>query len=260
MQADRMSADGREGGAALQAKQIRPGVTLPDWSVVTSDQARKALAGIFEVFSLDNCWDDFSTAEESIWRAVLESFVKVGRPPTITELSETATRPTEEVSVLLESLQRRDLVVFEPKTSLIAGAYPLTARPTEHRVHLGSHVVHAMCAIDALGVGRMYDRDVMIESSCRANGTPIRIATAHNGTTLRLVAPSTAVVWSGTQPTEGCAADTLCTVIAFFESGETLETWRNLEIPDMPGYELSVEEAMQVGMALFGPMLRPSAS
>ena len=115
--------------------------------------------------------------------------------------------------------------------------------------------MHAMCAIDALGVGRMYRRDVVIESHCRATHQPIRLVTADLGRRLTSVEPDHAVVWSGIRATEGCAADTLCPLIAFFLDDAVLEQWRLAQHPSVPGYRLSITEAMEAGMAIFGPML-----
>ena len=71
--------------------------------------------------------------------------------------------------------------------------------------------------------------------------------------------PASAVVWSGIRPTQGTAANTLCTVLAFFASDEALETWRREEHPDQQGYPLSMQEGLEVGKAIFGPMLRSTA-
>ena len=119
----------------------------------------------------------------------------------------------------------------------------------------GEVVVHAMCAIDALGVGRMAGRDVVIESRCRATRQPIRIVTAGGGRRLGTVAPETAVAWSGIRATGGCAANTPCPLIAFFAADRALVDWRAKEHPSVPGYRLSIAEAMEAGMAIFGPML-----
>jgi hypothetical protein len=53
----------------------------------------------------------------------------------------------------------------------------------------------------------------------------------------------------------GCAADTLCTVITFFCSAAHLEAWRSANHPDAAGFRLSLDEAVQVGRAIFGPTL-----
>ncbi len=189
-------------------------------------------------------------ASRSSWAT--SSAVKTGPWYIFLAVAVTAFAP-EKVRGIVQGLRDRDLVVLDGEA--ITGAYPLTDRRTEHTVRVGEHAIHAMCAIDALGVGKMVGRDVEIESSCRASGAPIRVATAGNGTVVKSISPTSAVVWSGIRDTEGCAADTLCTIMAFFASDDALETWREVEHPDTPGHRLTVEEATQVGAALFGPML-----
>jgi hypothetical protein len=112
-----------------------------------------------------------------------------------------------------------------------------------------------MCAIDALGVGAMLGRDIAIASGCRQCGAAISVTTQGTGTALAIVAPDGALVWSGMRTDAGCAADTLCTVIAFFCSDAHLEAWRSANHPHAAGYRLSLDVALQVGRAIFGPTL-----
>ena len=235
--------------------EIRPGVNFPDWTAITSAQARSALNDIIRAFGIDRCWRDYSPDEDLCRRTILQAYLDQGRPPTISQLSARLGRSANAVGQILLSLKRRDLVLFDEQTASIQGTYPLCERETEHSVRLGDIVVHAMCAIDALGTGRMYRRDAVIESRCRATMAPIRIATTDLGRSLGAVAPAQAVVWSGIRATEGCAADTLCPLMAFFADDTALEDWRTKEHPTVPGYRLSIAEAMETGMAIFGPML-----
>ena len=235
---------------------LRPGVRFPDHRAVNSDVARTALDDIVAAFGIDS-WEGYDEGEDRVRRAILEHYALSGRAPSLARLAEVTAFAPEKVRGIVHGLRERDLVVMEGEA--IVGAYPLTNRRTEHTVHVGEHAVHAMCAIDALGVGKMVGRDVEIDSSCRASGAPIRVATGGNGTVVESISPATAVVWSGIRDTEGCAADTLCTIMAFFASDDALETWRKVEHPDTPGHRLTVEEGMQVGAALFGPMLAKAA-
>jgi hypothetical protein len=112
-----------------------------------------------------------------------------------------------------------------------------------------------MCAVDALGIGAMFDADVVIKSGCRACGGSIRIATRDRGVALDSVEPGTTVVWSGNHYEGACAATSLCTVIAFFCSEAHLEDrWRTNRLGS-EGYCPTPDEAMQVGRALFAPVL-----
>ena len=237
--------------------EVRPGATFPEWDAVSSEQARHALGAILKAFGAETCWKDFQSDEDQIRQTVLRSYLSVGRAPSLSELTETTDLDLQEVRGLLQKLRKRDLVVLSDDGERITGAYPFTDNKTEHRVTVGDQTVYAMCAIDALGVGYMYGADVTIESSCRATGRPIRIATKNQGAQLESYEPSNAVVWSGIRPTHGTAATSLCTVLAFFSSDEALEKWRLEEHPDQRGYPLSMQEGFEVGKAIFGPTLRP---
>ncbi len=43
--------------------------------------------------------------------------------------------------------------------------------------------------------------------------------------------------------------------MAFFADDAALEDWHIKEHPTVPGYRLSIPDAMETGMAIFGPML-----
>jgi hypothetical protein len=107
-----------------------------------------------------------------------------------------------------------------------------------------------MCAIDALGAGAMCRDDTTIRSACGACGAVIVARTAYRGMTLKEVAPPDAVVWIGLRSSGGCAAASLCRELLFFCGDRSLARWRAAHGP-VKGYQLSPEEAFQVGKALF---------
>ena len=239
----------------LTTFELRPGVNMPDWSVVTSALAKQALADINEAFGIEKCFTEYDRDEDRVRIGILRFFARHGRAPTMDELAEKLGLPKTEVSQHLVRLKKKDLVVLDDAMERIVGAYPLTERETEHLVEIEGQQIHAMCAIDALGTGSMFKKDIRIRSSCRATGTPITIELTANGTEIRSIDPVTAIVWSGIQLSDGCAADSLCTVLAFFSSDDAFENWRIKEHPDTPGYRLTVNEGMQVGRAIFNPFL-----
>ncbi len=239
---------------------IRPGVVFPNWSAVRSERAEAAAFAIFEVFGIEKCWIDYRESEDRVRRAVLDHYASDGHAPSISQLSMVTDIAAGELRDLLTRLRKRDLLVLDESGERITGAYPFAEWDTGHRVHLKGRALHAMCAIDALGAGAMYGADVTIESACRACGEPIQVETADGGSALKAVTPATAVVWSGVEYAEGCAATSLCTVIAFFCSDEHLTQWREDEHPGVDGFRLSIDEAQQVGMAIFTPMLAPATS
>ncbi len=238
------------------AVELRPGVSFPDWSMVTADAAQEALPPIMNEIGAETRRADYDGGEDLARRAFLDLYGREGQAPTRAALAADTGMDAASVSMALARLRSRDIVVLDADTGEITGAYPFTDNDTGHRVRLGAHVLNAMCAIDALGAGAMYGRDVAIDSTCRRCAAPVRLTTRDNGAALDDISPSPTVVWSGICY-EGQAATSLCTVIAFFCSAEHLAAWRD-ETADSTGFELSPEEAMEVGKAIFAPLLAPA--
>lgn len=243
------------------AVEIRRGVFRPDWSAVTAPTAREALSGGMAARAgLLQKWSHaLDESEDVIWRTVLRLYADRGRPPSIGELVTETGIQADRVTALLGNLQLRDLVSLESGSERILFAYPFTEAETGHRVKLKGQLLHALCAIDALGVGSMYRTDVTIESPCRFCGKPIGIATTSEGRTLRSVSPAEAVVWYDFAY-EGSAAASCCPVIAFFCSDGHLRCWLGDQRLPRQGVRLAIDEALQVGRAVFGPVLAEPSS
>ncbi len=239
----------------LPSFELRSGVAFPDWAAVTSPTAADALVAILTAFDPAKNWSGYDDEEDRVRQAVIEGLAELDGVPDAEWIAALTGLDEGRVAALLDRLAARDLVVRDGGSNAILGAYPLTTRSTEHRVGFGGKVTHAMCAIDALGTGAMFDADVVIESRCRACGGPIRIATKDRGIALDSVEPGSTVVWSGNQYEGACAATSLCTVIAFFCSEAHLEDWWRTNRSGSEGYRLTPDEAMQVGRALFAPVL-----
>ncbi|MGH8672852.1 MAG: alkylmercury lyase family protein [Burkholderiales bacterium] len=263
MNEGRASAPSLLGPATLSASDLpsyylRPGVTFPDWSAVTAPAADNALTAILSAFDLAQQWGGYGAEEDRVRRAVIEGLVELDRAPDAAWIVIRTGLDQGRVAALLDRLVSRDLVVRDSDSNAIVGAYPLTTRSTEHRVRFGGRIVQAMCAVDAFGIGAMFRADAVIESRCRACRAPIRVATRDLGTALDHVEPGSTVVWSGIRYDGACAATSICTIIAFFCSEDHLEEWRRTNHPDTEGYRLAPDEAMQVGLALFAPVLTPA--
>lgn len=233
---------------------LRPGVAFPDWSAIVSPVAGEALTAMIDAFGVEQRWRGYGGEEDGVHVALLQRYARQGRAPTSAELTTTTGLAADAIAAVLGRLAEWDMVVLDPADGSITGAYPLTERDTGHRVTIGDRVLNAMCAVDALGAGAMYGIDTAIKSACHHCGTDIRIATAGRGTTLAGTSPEEAVVLAGIAY-QNNAASSLCTVIAFFCCDEHLEIWRAENRPGAPDYRLSLNEALQVGRAIFGPFL-----
>jgi DNA-binding transcriptional ArsR family regulator len=246
--------------SGLPGYAVRPGVTFPDWGAVTSAQVHGALLAIFEAIGTERTWQDYTPAEDAVRVTLLRLYAEQGGAPAIGDLARDAGVSESTIRSHLARLKARDLVFLGADGEHILGAYPWTERATEHRVRLGDRTLNALCAIDALGAGAMYGSDVEIFSCCRACGAPVTVATSDRGRAVADVQPGSAVVWSGVRHTGGCAANSMCTVIAFFCDDAHLEAWRAEHDPEARGFRLSIDEAFQAGRAIFGRSLTEAAS
>ena len=222
--------------------------------MVTQPASREALASIYDIVGMGEKFAGISRDEDAVWQAVLAHFAATGHGPSEREVAERTKLPIGTIRDVLTNLRGRDLLVLDEAKGAITGAYPFTQAPTGHRVALGATMLTAMCAIDALGIGAMYGQDVTIRSKCRHCGGDIAIATREHGATVASAAPTGAVVWSGIRYADDCAANSLCRVLVFFCSDEHLTAWRSATDPSAPGHRLTVDEAMEVGKAIFRPI------
>jgi hypothetical protein len=230
------------------------GAIIPDWSDVQSPAARAALGAAFDTF-IGRKWHGLDETDDCVRRAVLDLYAATGKGPGVREIALITGLAAERVAGSLRRLADRDLVVLDAD-GRIAGAYPFSDSDTGHRVELPAVSIAAMCAIDALGMGAMLAQDTAIRSSCRLCGGAVEIGTRDRGRNLVVVSPAGAVVWSGILYGGGGAATSLCTAQAFFCSDGHLERWRaSGPAGGASGFRLSLEEAFQVGRAIFAPML-----
>jgi len=198
-------------------------------------------------------WSGYSAAVDRVRAALLQFYAENGRAPTLLALAAEVGLTEAGLQPLLDDLSERDLVVLED--GQIIGTYPFTSRDTGHQIRLDGRFVNAMCAVDALGVGAMLDRDIEITSRCWHCGSPINVSTRDHGRSLDTVNPRSAVVWLSVRYEGGCAANSLCSTTAFFCSDDHLAAWRKQRAADEPGFRLSIEEALEAGRAIFGPSL-----
>jgi hypothetical protein len=118
--------------------------------------------------------------------------------------------------------------------------------------------LHALCAIDALGVGAMCDAASTIASHCAWCRAPVRAETGSNGRQLQTATPASAVVWY-TLVFDGCTAQSCCPSTVFFCDEGHLRQWLEASRSGHDGERLSAAEAFEIGVALFGSILREAA-
>jgi hypothetical protein len=186
---------------------------------------------------------ELSPAARSAHQAILKAFANAG----------TVQTGLWGEAVLAE-LVERDLVVIDDRNG-IRGAYPFSSVPTVHRVTVaGGSVVHAMCAVDALGMSAMLDRPVTIESTEPGTGEPVTVKVDRRDAAWD---PVTAVVFAGSMG-DACrpSAERTCGFINFFTTAESADAWAGRHA-GVAGSVLSQTEALARGIAEFGEFMRP---
>ena len=189
---------------------------------------------------------------------LLRAFVTGGGPPNAATAGRLAAEVELDPRAALAALAAIDLVHTDPATGTISVAYPFSGRPTAYRVELdGGPAVFAMCAIDALGIPQMLDRDAHISSIDPVSGQPITVEV--NDGVWRFV-PVTTVVLDG-RSTGGDAgssvADCCCPHINFHIDREAADAYRRTR-PGMTAMLFDQAEAVQAAGRAFGPLLNPS--
>jgi len=112
--------------------------------------------------------------------------------------------------------------------------------------------VYAMCAVDALGIPFMLDRDATITSADPLTGEPVRVDVRARQVTWD---PPSAVVFACQQRGEGPAAQQRCPHINFFRSAAFAAAYARAH-PDQQGRVLSQEEAVEIACRQFGGLLK----
>jgi Alkylmercury lyase len=248
------SATQASGGSVV----LRPGVGWPMWSCLTDPTARRALEASLARSRWLTKWAGLDAREDRLWRAVLRGFALTGEAQDPRSLAAATGLEPATIAAHLGDLQRRDMLVLDASCGSVRAAYPFCAWETGHRVAIaGGSTVSSLCAIDALGAGAMLGRDSLVESRCRFCGAPVRIETRERGRALASAGPGTATVWAGQRYAGNCSATSGCTLKAFFCKAEHLAAWRERDDPQGLGFRLAPAAALQIGLALFLPLLSP---
>ncbi len=203
---------------------------------------------------------DLPAPIRELHRRALGRFAATGQPPPHATLAAWATELDVRLQDALGRLVQADLIEADPASGELAGAYPFVASPRGHQVHLpGGLTVQAYCAVDALGIPAMLAQDATITSQDPLTGGPIAVE-VHDGHAHWEPAP--VVVGYSTEPhgpagdarNPGQAACCRCPLINFHASPATAQSWRKREGVRLE--LLAIPQALQLGAAVFGDLLR----
>lgn len=182
---------------------------------------------------------------------VLAGFAATGAPPAAAELAAWARAHGVDLRHALRELGDTELVFTDPGATAVTGAVPFAAGTSAHRVGIaGGPQAFANCAIDALGIAVMLDRDIDVASTDPHSGEPVT-ATSRAGQWSWQ--PPDAVVFVGSRGT-GPITQCCCPVINFFTSAEHATAHQQRH--NMAGVVLSMTQAAHAGALIFGDLMR----
>ena len=192
---------------------------------------------------------DTSPDARAVYGALLPAFAAEGRPPGPDALAAGAGLSRDTVQGALIELAAADLVALGPDGDVV-GAFPLSAVPTRHGVQVqGRPVLHAMCAVDALGIPAMLGAAGTVTSTDPTTGQPIHVRITVDGALD--VSPRGAVVLLA-RTGDGPLASACCSVLDFHSDRAAAED--GLRQQGKLGVVLTVPEAHALGVMLFGSL------
>ncbi|WP_104016891.1 organomercurial lyase [Roseovarius nitratireducens] len=215
----------------------------PDNSIISDSIVLEALGALMTGARLAARWGGLSPASLQAHQAILHAYLTSGDPPSVSEFS----------ADTLSDLGQRDLV--HVRDGRIALAYPFSTRPTDFQVRVGGGEVHAICAVDALGTAAMAREQAEVTCVCPTCRAGVSIGISPGGLTVEHASTPDPRVWTGVKDVGTCAADSQCKSMLLFCSPEHLDTWKRSQPQSARGFDLSLEQGVRLGAAIFRPFL-----
>lgn len=180
-------------------------------------------------------------------QSILWSFAEKGRPSTNLEVASIV--GSDEVAVVLKSLQEQDLVMLNGEGEVI-GAYPMTTEKTPYAITINGYSIYAVCAFDALAISAMFKKEVVIDSQCFLTEKPLQIRINQE----ELLHANLPNIHLGVrmQDPGSCAAQSICREMVFLENAEIAEEWSQ---DKENAYTFSLPEAMQLSINYFTKLI-----
>ena len=181
-------------------------------------------------------------------RALIDAVLKTGSVPELSVLAAQLDASPEAIRDGLRDLATADYLALDA-SGQVTCLYPLSVVSTPHAVVVNGSRRFAMCAIDALGMPAMLDRELDIEGRCAGCDAPIALRVRPG--TVVTVAPATTLVVARRDEAEPAFA--ACCPFTVFVCGQEhadrfmrrIAGTRVLPLPD----------ALQLAEAIFGSLL-----
>ncbi len=113
--------------------------------------------------------------DAALHHAIIDSFLRLQRPPTIDEIADRFGTSQSETRQALRGLAERHGVVLHPRSGEIWVAHPFSAAPTNCVVTSGERTWWGNCAWCSLGVAQLAGGTATIETRLGGIGAPVTV-------------------------------------------------------------------------------------
>ena len=183
-----------------------------------------------------------------VYLNILRSYVEQGA-----SLKKNAiARQVENIDEAIKVLKENDMVVFDDDDEPI-GAYPFTMEQREHEVAVNDHKVHCMCALDALAVSPMFDKETTINSICHVTGEPVSIQQRNREIINSDDIEDVYFGLSWNSAANNCCATSLCTEMIFLKGQQVADQWLAEDAENREIFNLS--DAVDFAAGFFVPLM-----
>jgi Alkylmercury lyase len=253
---------------AIATKEA-PAILAPVRAAKEIEVARlaQALRRLHDLLPLKERQQSLDKPLVEVHRAILRSLLDRGKPLTREEIAGrlgSKDAAAQAVALLgsydlvvrneltVRDAKTNEVVVLDAKGGEVVGAYPMTTEVTPHKLTVNGHSLYAMCAVDALAVGPMFNTETLIQSQCHVTGEPLSIH--QKGKEILEAKPSNEVrVGVRWQRLIDCCAHVMCRQMVFLKDPATAIAWQSTDPLSIELFTLS--EAIEFGEAFFQPLL-----
>jgi hypothetical protein len=186
--------------------------------------------------------------QADVYQNILRSYAEQGASLNKHEI----TRQVENIDEAIKVLKENDMVVFDDDGEPI-GAYPFTMEQREHEVSVNGHKVHCMCALDALAVSPMFDKQTTINSICHVTGEPVSIQQRNREIINSDDNKDVYFGLSWNSAANNCCATSLCTQMVFLKGQQIADQWQAEDAENREIFNLS--DAVDFAAGFFIPLM-----
>jgi hypothetical protein len=201
-----------------------------------------------KILPLSRNLQNLKKEQADVYQNILRSYAEQGASLNKNEIA----RQVENIDETIKVLKENDMVVFDDDGEPI-GAYPFTMEQREHEVSINGHKVRCMCALDALAVSSMFDKQTTISSICHVTGEPVSIQQRNREI---INYDDNKDVYFGlnwNSAANNCCATSLCTQMIFLKGQHVADQWQAEDAENREIFNLS--DAVDFASGFFVPLM-----